>query len=61
MVADEVVNFELFDVLGKKQQAIQLREGNLHQINVSKLNTGIYFYRLSGTDGVRESGKLMIE
>ena len=59
--ADEVVNFELFDVLGKKQQTIQLREGNLHRINVSKLNTGIYFYRLSGTDGVRESGKLMIE
>jgi hypothetical protein len=59
--ADEVVNFELFDVLGKKQQTIQLRERNLHRINVSKLNTGIYFYRLSGTDGVRESGKLMIE
>jgi hypothetical protein len=45
-------NFEMFDMVGK---AIQSAE-----INIEKLNNGVYFYVLSNESGAIESGKIVL-
>ena len=55
------VTFELYDVLGKQQTISRLNATNQHQIKLSNVQPGIYFYRLLVNDAASESGKLIIE
>ena len=55
------VPFELYDVLGKQQTISRLNATNQHQIKLSNVQPGIYFYRLLVNDTASESGKLIIE
>ena len=57
----QVVLFELYDVLGKKHDELKLTEGNLHQLNLSQVQHGIYFYRLLNNSTVLKSGKLILQ
>lgn len=58
----QVVYFELYDVLGKKQDEIKLTAGNLHQLNLMQKQHGIYFYRLvDNNSAILKSGKIIIE
>ncbi len=58
---DEEASFELLDVLGKVQMKTQLKNTNMHQINLNNLQEGIYFYRLIKNNAITQSGKLIIE
>ncbi|MBR9832464.1 T9SS type A sorting domain-containing protein [bacterium] len=55
------VTFELYDVLGKQQTISRLNATNQHQIKLSNVQPGIYFYRIVSNDAALESGKLIIE
>ena len=57
---NQIVIFELIDILGKKQEEMRLTEGNLHQIQLTNKQRGIYFYRLVNEDSVLKTGKLII-
>ncbi len=58
---EEIVIFELYDILGKKQITKQLRPASEHQVLLSAVQPGIYFYRLIKGNEAVESGKLIIE
>ncbi len=58
---NEQASFELIDVLGKMQLKTQLKNTNMHQINLNNLQEGIYSYRLIKNDTITQSGKLIIE
>jgi hypothetical protein len=55
------VTFELYDVLGKQQTISRLSATNQHQIKLSNVQPGIYFYRLVNNNASIEAGKLIIE
>ena len=57
----ENVTFELYDVLGKQQTISRLSATNQHQIKLSNVQPGIYFYRIVSNDASIEAGKLIIE
>ena len=46
---------EVYDVLGRKQAIQQQRNANSRKLNVSKLDTGIYFIHVSNTMGKTKS------
>jgi len=58
---DEKVNFEIYDLLGKEVFTEPLKQGTSHQLKLSVMHTGIYFYRLTDINGSIRSGKLVIE
>jgi hypothetical protein len=53
---------EIFDILGEKVLSQQLMSKNQNQIsvNVSRLKSGIYFYKIIGEEKKIYSGKMMI-
>ncbi|NBG65970.1 T9SS type A sorting domain-containing protein [Acidiluteibacter ferrifornacis] len=61
LIQPKNVTFELYDVLGKQQTISRLNATNQHQIKLSNVQPGIYFYRLLVNDAASESGKLIIE
>ena len=46
---------EVYDVLGRKQTVLQQRNTNQIKLNVSMLDTGIYFIHVSNTMGITKS------
>jgi hypothetical protein len=58
---DEKVELELYDVLGKQIMIQSLNSGDLHQVNSSQLQHGVYIYRLLKSKEQINSGKLIIE
>lgn len=48
-------NIAIYDVLGRKQTVQQQRKTNQLKLNVSKLDTGIYFIHVSNTKGKTKS------
>ena len=46
---------EVYDVLGRKQTVQQQRNANSLKLNVSKLDTGIYFINVSNNNGETKS------
>ena len=61
VVENEVVTFELIDVLGKVQLSTHLNQINFHEIKLSELQQGIYFYRLISNATLAQSGKLIVD
>jgi hypothetical protein len=61
LYSEENVTFELYDVLGKQQVLTRLNTTNQHQIKLSNVQPGIYFYRIVSNDVSMEAGKLIIE
>ncbi|NBG66365.1 hypothetical protein [Acidiluteibacter ferrifornacis] len=47
--------------MGKQHTISRLNATNQHQIKLSNVQPGIYFYRLLVNDAASESGKLIIE
>jgi hypothetical protein len=58
---DERIELELYDVLGKRVMIKSLNSGNLHQVNSSHLQHGVYIYRLFKSKEQIQSGKVVIE
>jgi hypothetical protein len=58
---NEVVTFELIDVLGKVQLSTRLDQINFHSIKLNDMQQGVYFYRLISNSTHTQSGKLIIE
>jgi hypothetical protein len=52
------VSIEVFDVIGKSVFITELT-GPSHQFDISYLNNGVYFYKLSNKDGELGSGKIL--
>ena len=61
VVENEVVIFELIDVLGKVQLSTRLDQLNFHSIKLNDMQQGIYFYRLISNATLKQSGKLIVD
>jgi len=59
--ANQIIYFELYDVLGKLHFQQQMTKGNLNRFNLKGMHQGMYFYRLVDNESVLESGKLLIQ
>lgn len=57
----DLIQFEMYDLLGKKVLSKQLSEGNTHHIELNKVATGMYIYRLMQNNHLLNSGKLVVE
>ena len=58
--SNERMTFQVYSIDGKLLQTKLLSPGTLHQINISKLKQGIYFYQIQSKPGQFVSGKLMV-
>ncbi len=57
--AQEVITFYLFDVFGKEVKRQEMAS-QFTNITTDELAPGVYFYRISNTDGIRAKGKVII-
>lgn len=55
-----VMNFEIYNVMGKNIFAKQIDDGNT-EIDLSKESKGVYFYRIKNDINVLKTGKIIIE
>jgi len=59
--SDNQYNFEMFDMVGKSIKTTHIIFTNQSaEINIEKLNNGVYFYVLSNESGAIESGKIVL-
>ncbi|MEQ8908953.1 MAG: T9SS type A sorting domain-containing protein, partial [Vicingaceae bacterium] len=59
--SEQNVSIQLFNVLGKLTIERKLSENSNHNLNLTELQQGIYFYRLLDGSNVQEHGKLIIK
>ncbi len=57
---DDSANFELYDIVGKKQLTVQLQKG-INTLHPDKLTKGIYIYQIKGNKEIISTGKLIIQ
>jgi len=57
---NDLVEFQLLDVLGKLHQTTSLQEGNLHTISVAEMKAGVFIHRLVKSGEVIQTGKLIL-
>jgi len=58
--AVEEMEFELFNMIGKRVRALQKFSGSTLEVTRAGLPDGIYLYRLSNQEGLLSTGKLII-
>ncbi len=59
--SNDLVEFQLLDVLGKLHQTSNLQEGNTHTISVTEMKAGLFIYRLVKSGEVIQTGKLILQ
>tara|TARA_B100001109_G_scaffold255883_1_gene262145 strand:- start:4127 stop:8047 length:3921 start_codon:yes stop_codon:yes gene_type:complete len=59
--SEQSVSIQFYDVIGKLATERKLSENSIHNLNLTELQQGIYFYRLLQGGDVKEHGKLIIK